>query len=126
MKSRQIQLLVLLQLGILQQSALAADFSGANLSGAHMTNADLRGSNFGGANLTGADLSHANLTGTNVTQPQLDSACGSGTQLPAGLTIKPCLASTAAESDTRGIGSSSAYRGPAASIFEASSQGAAQ
>jgi hypothetical protein len=90
-----IPLLILLQVATSEQSAFAADFGDANLSGAHLTNADLRGSNLSGANLTGADLSRTDLTGTNVTQLQLDSACGSGTRLPPGLRIQPCLASTA-------------------------------
>ena len=90
MKNRQIRLLILLQFCILEQNALAADFAGANLAGAHLTNADLRGSNFSDANLTGADLNNTDLTDTNVTQLQLDSACGSGTKLFAGLKIKPC------------------------------------
>ena len=90
-----IRLLTLISFSIFAHSALAADFSGANLCGAHLTNADLRGSNLNGANLTGADLSRTDLTGTNVTQHQLDSACGSGTKLPAGLRIQPCPASTA-------------------------------
>jgi uncharacterized protein YjbI with pentapeptide repeats len=95
MKFRWIRLLILFRFSTLEQSALATDFAGANLSGAHMTNADLRGSNLSGANLTGANLSRTDLTGTNVTQHQLDSACGSGTKLPAGLRIQPCPASTA-------------------------------
>jgi hypothetical protein len=82
MRIHWIRLLILLQFCILEQiAALAADFSGANLSGAHLTNADLRGSNLSGANLTGADLSRTDLTGTNVTlqppdptQMELDSA----------------------------------------------------
>jgi uncharacterized protein YjbI with pentapeptide repeats len=78
------------------QVALAADFGGANLRGAHLTNADLRGSDLRGANLTGANLSGTDLRGANVTQSQLDSACGSGTKLPAGLRIQPCLPSNPA------------------------------
>jgi hypothetical protein len=95
MKFRWILLLILFQLSTSEQSAFAADFSGAKLNGAHLTNADLRGSNLSGANLTGADLSRTDLTGTNVTQLQLDSACGSGTKLPPGLRIRPCPASAA-------------------------------
>ncbi len=72
------------------QVALAADFGGANLSGARFTNADLRGSDLTGANLTGANLSGTDLRGANVTQSQLNSACGSGTKLSAGLRIQPC------------------------------------
>jgi uncharacterized protein YjbI with pentapeptide repeats len=90
-RNHQIGLLILLQFSILQQNTFAADFSGANLTGAHLTNADLRGSNLTDANLTDANLSGTDLTGTNVTQRQLDTACGSRTKLPAGLTIHPCL-----------------------------------
>ena len=72
------------------QVALAADFGGANLRGAHLTNADLRGSDLRGADLTGANLGGTDLRGADVTQSQLDSACGSGTKLPAGLRIQPC------------------------------------
>jgi hypothetical protein len=84
--------------------ALAADFSGANLSGARLTNADLRGSNLSDANLTGANLSGTDLTGANVTQQQLDAACGSETKLPVGLSINPCPVSTASGADAHGIG----------------------
>ena len=91
MKNYQIPLLVLLQFGIVDYTALSADFSRANLSGAHLTNADLRGSDLSGANLAGADLSESDIRETNITQQQLDSACGSETQLPAGLRISPCL-----------------------------------
>jgi uncharacterized protein YjbI with pentapeptide repeats len=69
----------------------AADFSDANLSGAHLTNVDFHGTNLSGANLTGADLSGSDFRETNITQSQLDSACGYGTKLPAGLRIQPCL-----------------------------------
>ena len=93
---------MLFQFGVLAQGALAADFSGANLSGARLTNADLRGSDLSGANLAGADLGGTDLTGTNVTQQQLDSACGSGTKLPPGLRIQPCLASAASGADAGG------------------------
>jgi hypothetical protein len=71
--------------------SFAADFSDANLSGAHLTNVDFRGTNLSGANLTGADLSGSDFRETNITQSQLDSACGCGTKLPAGLRIQPCL-----------------------------------
>jgi hypothetical protein len=98
MKNYQIPLLVLLQCGIVDYTALSADFSRANLSGAHLTNADLRGSDLSGANLAGADLSESDIRETNITQQQLDSACGSGTRLPAGLRISPCLAPDAAPS----------------------------
>jgi uncharacterized protein YjbI with pentapeptide repeats len=73
---------------------LAADFSDANLRNVHLTNADLRGSDLRGANLTGADLSGSDVRETNITQAQLDSACGYGTMLPAGLRIQPCIQRT--------------------------------
>lgn len=95
-----IRLLTLLKFSIFAHGALAADFSGANLRGAHLTNADLGGSNLSGADLTDAILSGTDLRGTNVTQQQLDSACGSGTKLRAGLSIQPCQAPTAFRSDT--------------------------
>jgi uncharacterized protein YjbI with pentapeptide repeats len=85
-------------------AAFAADFSGANLGGANLTSADLRGSNLASADLTNANLSGTNLMDTNITQSQLDSACGFGTKLPAGLEIKPCPASTASGFDTTAIG----------------------
>ena len=128
MKNRQIRLLILLQFCILEQNALAADFAGANLAGAHLTNADLRGSNLSDANLTGADLNATDLTDTNVTQLQLDSACGSGTKLSAGLKIKPC--STASGLDTNGTGARTsvdqALKVLSDSVIEASSQWAGQ
>ena len=95
---------MLLPLSALVQSALAADFSGANLNGARLTNVDLRGSDLSGADLTDANLSGSDLTGTNVTQQQLDSACGSGTRLPPGLRIQPCLVTTADAGDADGGG----------------------
>jgi uncharacterized protein YjbI with pentapeptide repeats len=94
-------LLLIVQFCTLQEiAALAADFSGANLSGANLTSADLRGSNLAGADLTNANLSGTNLVDTNITQSQLNSACGSGTKLPVGLKIKPCPAFTASGPDT--------------------------
>ena len=95
---------MLLPLSALVQSALAADFSGANLNGARLTNVDLRGSDLSGADLTEVNLSGSDLTGTNVTQQQLDSACGSGTRLPPGLRIQPCLVTTADAGDADGGG----------------------
>jgi uncharacterized protein YjbI with pentapeptide repeats len=71
--------------------SFAADFSDTNLSGAHLTNVDFRGSDLSGANLAGADLSGSDFRETNISQSQLDSACGYGTKLPAGLRIQPCL-----------------------------------
>ena len=53
------------------------DLSNANLSRATLTN----------ANLSGADLSNAK----NLTQMQVEEACGdANTNLPEGLTLKPC------------------------------------
>jgi uncharacterized protein YjbI with pentapeptide repeats len=126
---RIVRPLIILQFCTLGQiTALAADFSGANLSGAHLTNADLRGSNLSDANLTGANLSNTDLTSTNVTQLQLDSACGSGTKLPAGLKIKLC--STASGLDTSGTGERTsvdqALKVLSDSVIEASSQWAGQ
>jgi uncharacterized protein YjbI with pentapeptide repeats len=72
-------------------AGLAADFSDTNLRDARLTNADLRGSDLRGAILAGADLSGSDFRETNITQAQLDSACGSGTMLPAGLKIQPCI-----------------------------------
>ena len=43
-----------------------------------------------GADLTGAKLSGAILTGATIKQAQLDTACGTDTILPLGLTIEPC------------------------------------
>ena len=87
-----IIVLALIEVCAVQKTVIAADFSGVNLTGAHLTNADLRGADLRGAILTDANLSGTDLTGASVTQPQLDTACGTGTRLPAGLTIKPCLA----------------------------------
>jgi len=42
------------------------DFSGANLSGVDLYNANLIGANLSGANLSGADLYNANLIGANL------------------------------------------------------------
>jgi hypothetical protein len=91
--------MVLIQMPAWQASALATDFSGANLRGAQLTNADLRGANLKGAILTDANLSRTDLTGATITQQQLDTACGSGTTLPAGLRIKPCPHPTVSETD---------------------------
>jgi uncharacterized protein YjbI with pentapeptide repeats len=71
--------------------SFAADFSDANLTGAHLTNVDFRGTNLSRATLTGADLSGSDFRETNITQSQLDSACSYGTKLPAGLRIQPCF-----------------------------------
>jgi uncharacterized protein YjbI with pentapeptide repeats len=102
MRVHWVRVIVILQFCIFEQvAAPAADFSGVNLTGAHLTNADLSGSNLSGADLTGADFSGANLTDTNVIQSQLDSACGSGTKLPAGLRIQPCPSGTDADANGR-------------------------
>jgi uncharacterized protein YjbI with pentapeptide repeats len=99
MRAHWARALVILQFCTLTQTtALAADFSGANLRGANLTRADLRGSNLAGADLTNANLSGTNLLDTNITQAQLDGACGFGTKLPAGLKIKPCPAYAASHS----------------------------
>lgn len=80
----------------------AADFSGADLTDAHLRHVDLRGADLTDANLTGADLSNSDLTAAKVTQPQLDKACGTQAKLPAGFTIKPCIPSLASERDSNG------------------------
>jgi hypothetical protein len=98
-QNRQVRLPMLIGYAILAHPALAADFSGANLRGAHLTNADLRASNLTGADLTDADLSGADLRSSNITQQQLDNACGSGTKLPPGLGIQPCRARTVLRPD---------------------------
>jgi hypothetical protein len=88
---RRIAAFVLLCVAASGKTGLAADFSDTNLRGARLTNADLRGSDLRGANLAGADLSGSDFRETNITQPQLDNACGSGTILPAGLRVRPCI-----------------------------------
>jgi uncharacterized protein YjbI with pentapeptide repeats len=80
------------------KTSFAADFSDANLTGAHLTNVDFRGTNLSRANLTGADLSGSDFRETDITQSQLNSACGYGTKLPAGLRIQPCFS----EAETAG------------------------
>ena len=69
-----------------------ADLEGARLSRANLQEADLAYANLQGAKLGGANLQGAKLWGaTGVTQEQLDVACGNeNTELPEGLTIKPC------------------------------------
>jgi uncharacterized protein YjbI with pentapeptide repeats len=42
------------------------------------------------ANLSGAHLIEADLSGATILQPVLDEACGEKTKLPRGLTLKPC------------------------------------
>jgi uncharacterized protein YjbI with pentapeptide repeats len=72
----------------------------ANLSGAKLFNANLSPvmlilTNLSDANLEDADLSGAKFLGADLsgvvhlTQAQLDQACGE-TELPEGLTLKPC------------------------------------
>jgi hypothetical protein len=74
---------------------------GANLSGANLFSANLSPVELVLANLSGADLKDANLSGAkllgadlsgavHLTQAQLDQACGDDTELPEGLTLKPC------------------------------------
>jgi uncharacterized protein YjbI with pentapeptide repeats len=73
-----------------------ADLSGADLGGADFRGADLSGADLSGAHLYsrvgGPDLSYANISwARGLTQAQLDEACGDDeTQLPEGLTIRPC------------------------------------
>ena len=67
-------------------SLFEAILTDANLSGANLTGADLTGADLSGADLRGEDLSKAR----EPTQAQLDKACGTRTNLPAGLTLKPC------------------------------------
>jgi uncharacterized protein YjbI with pentapeptide repeats len=66
--------------------------SGAKLNSADLGFADLSGADLGGADLSGAKLKGADLSGAkNLTQKQLNEACGDeGTELPEGLTLKPC------------------------------------
>jgi uncharacterized protein YjbI with pentapeptide repeats len=71
---------------------IAANLSRADLSLAHLSGAILDDANLYGADLRDADLSGAYLSGAkSLTQAQLGKACGSRTtELPEGLTIKPC------------------------------------
>jgi hypothetical protein len=66
------------------------DLTGANLIGANLTGTILSGAILTSVNLSGANLSGAGLNGTKVLQLQLDTACGSGTTLPPGLSLKTC------------------------------------
>jgi uncharacterized protein YjbI with pentapeptide repeats len=61
-----------------------ANLTDANLAGAELQEAD------SGADLSHASLSRADLTGAKITQAQLDKACGTGAKLDPGLTLKPC------------------------------------
>jgi uncharacterized protein YjbI with pentapeptide repeats len=69
-----------------------AILGGANFRETDLSYASLHDANLHNANLSGTDLSGANLRGArNLTQSQLGEACGNQpTELPAGLTIKPC------------------------------------
>ena len=76
-----------------------ADFSGASLKradlrGARLLCADLSDTDLTGARLGRADLSGAKLRGAiGLEQQMLNGACGdTDTQLPDGLSIKPCRA----------------------------------
>jgi len=71
-----------------------ANLFNANLRGTDLSNANLGDAILAQANLSNADLSNANLSGAvlsnvrDLTQTQLDSAYGTDTKLPDGLTIK--------------------------------------
>jgi hypothetical protein len=69
-----------------------ADFSRADLSGAHLEGADLRGAHLGEADLRGAHLGGADLSeARELTQDQVDLARGDAqTKLPPGL-VRPAL-----------------------------------
>ncbi len=69
-----------------------ADLSDADLRRADLNIADLSGADLFRADLIGADLSDANLQEAVIlTQSQLNKACGNErTELPQGLSIKPC------------------------------------
>lgn len=67
-----------------------AELGNANLTRAALGSANLTGANLNNATLIGPNLNNANLTDTNISQGQLENACGTGTKLPPGLTIKPC------------------------------------
>ena len=58
-----------------------ADLSDANLNGASLTGADLFGANLSHANLIGADLKGADLTGANLANADLASATLTGANL---------------------------------------------
>lgn len=63
-----------------------ATLDGADLSGAVLDNADLRGASLKGTVLTEASM----LEVKNLTREQLETACGSKTLLPKGMTIDRC------------------------------------
>jgi uncharacterized protein YjbI with pentapeptide repeats len=70
---------------------ISVDLSDATLIEADLSEVNLNGANLSGAKLNGAILDKADLSDAlNLTQGQLDAACGTGTKLPRGLTIKPC------------------------------------
>jgi Pentapeptide repeats (8 copies) len=69
----------------------AVDLTRADLSAADLTRADLEGAKLNDAGLYGAKLNGTDLRDAhNLTQPQLAGACGTGAELPPGLTLKPC------------------------------------
>ena len=82
---------------VLNQAKLdRANLRGADLTDAILLDARMRGADIAGAKLVRAVLGGVDLIGaTGVTQAQLDETCDDGTgdgetQLPAGLTLKPC------------------------------------
>jgi hypothetical protein len=89
-------LLLMLGLGTLPMSPVAAancaniapganlagcDLSGMDLSGVNLAGANLRGADLTGANLDGANLSGANLSNVRITEGALDAANTSGANL---------------------------------------------
>jgi hypothetical protein len=91
-----VVLLLMLGLGTLPVSPVAAqncanlgpgaflagcDLSGMDLSGVNLAGSNLRGANLEGANLDGANLSGANLSNARITEGALDSANTAGANL---------------------------------------------
>jgi hypothetical protein len=89
-------IMLILGLGTLPSSPVAAancsnigpgaflagcDLSGLDLSGVNLSGANLRGANLEGADLSGADLSGANLSNATLTEGALDNANTSGANL---------------------------------------------
>ncbi|MEL6827327.1 MAG: pentapeptide repeat-containing protein [Pseudomonadota bacterium] len=75
-----------------------ARFNRTNFSRANLQNAIAVGTYFGASNLTGADLSGANFSGADLSlakglsQAQLNQACGdANTKLPKGKSIPNCV-----------------------------------
>ncbi|MEM6557142.1 MAG: pentapeptide repeat-containing protein [Pseudomonadota bacterium] len=75
-----------------------ARFNRTNFSRANLQNAIAVGTYFGASNLTGADLSGANFSGADLSlakglsQAQLNQACGdTNTKLPKGKSIPNCV-----------------------------------